>query len=71
MFLLCAFKNGTCVAQRLRICFTKENMGLTPGEATKIPHAAEQLNLDTAMKDPVLLNKNPACLIQDPTQPNK
>ena len=47
------------------------DMGSIPGEATKIPHAAEQLNLDLAMKYLVLLNKNPACLIQDPTQPNK
>ena len=47
------------------------DMGSIPGEATKIPHAAEQLNLDLAMKDLVLLNENPACLIQDLTQPNK
>ena len=39
-----------------------EDVGLIPGQGTKIPHAAGQLNPRAATKDP-------ACNNEDPTQP--
>ena len=37
-----------------------EDTSSIPSEGIKIPHAAEQLNLHTAMKNPALFNENPA-----------
>ena len=67
-FLLCAFKNGVmlslpCVAQCLRICLAKENMGLTPGEGTKIAHAMGQLAFMQQQLSPYTTIRD-ACALQ-------
>ena len=52
-----------------------EDMGSIPGQGTRIPHALELLSLElwspsATTGEPELLEEDPMCCHQDPTQSN-